>query len=140
MTSTPRPKKFKNTSPTGLGIAKNGKRQYPFIFQPDKAGAFVGEDDKNGYGQFRPKVGDYVATCIPSGILSAGTVGILVADEVPERLQTFHDGAQVIQYLDGRREPGWRYGIGYLTREQALEVRQFYIDDGRPERIKAKIF
>ncbi|MCD8494037.1 MAG: hypothetical protein LRY36_01235 [Alphaproteobacteria bacterium] len=48
-----------------------------------------------------------------------------------------HDGCYTVQFLDGRQEYTYRYGTGYLTEEQAKEVRDYYVKtEQRPERIK----
>lgn len=122
-------KKFNEVSPAGLGVAKNGKLRFPLKLQ---AGIRF-HDDFNNYGQKRPKVGDFVAYALPSGILSAGTVGKIVEEDKNVRI---HDGAYTIEFLDGTRREAWRYGTGHLTEAQAKEVRDQYIKEGRKDRIK----
>jgi hypothetical protein len=122
-------KKFNAMSPTGLGVAKNGKLQFPLKLQ---AGIRF-HDDFNNYGQKRPKVGDFVSYALPSGILTAGTVGKIIAEDKTVRM---HDGAYIIQFLDGETHEAWRYGTGHLTEAQAKEVRDQYLSQGRKDRIK----
>lgn len=127
-------KKFNAVSPAGLGIAKNGKYQFPFVLQIGKVQTHQFPDDVNAYGQKRPQVGDFCAYALPSGVLSAGTVGRIVEEHADDRT---HDGSYTIQFLDGRKEGGWRYGTGFLTEAQAKEVRDYYVErEKRPERIK----
>lgn len=84
-------KKFNEVSPAGLGVAKNGKLRFPLKLQVGKGF----HEDFNNYGQKRPKVGDFVAYALPSGILGAGTVGRIVEEDKTVR---FHDGAYTIEF------------------------------------------
>lgn len=114
-------KKFNNTTAGGLGIAKNGKLQYPFKFLDGENLS----DAYNHYGQPRPKVGDYCALVIPSGLMTAGRIGKILEDH-PEGI--VHDGHYLVEYLDGKIEPAWRYATGLVTEEQLKEVVQSYAD------------
>jgi len=127
-------KKFNKVSAAGLGIAKNGKMQFPFKYLAEQAQTGKLGDDLNAYGQKRPQIGDFCASALPSGILSAGTVGRIVSEDPRPR---FHDGSYTVQFMDGRLENTWRYATGYLTEAQAKEVRDYYVvTEKRPERIK----
>ena len=120
-------KKFNNTSAKGLGIAKNGKLQYPFKFQSN----LPFSDTYNKYGQIRPKVGDYCAYALPSGILTASTVARIL-EEHPN--SSSHDGHYVVEFLDGRIEDAWRYATGFLDKEQLQEVCSFYESDSATQK------
>ena len=122
-------KKFKATSPAGLGIAKSGKRQYPFKFQ---AGKFPTDHPSyNSYGQNYPEVGGFVVCVIPSGIMSAGTVGVL---EVVHN--NFGHTWSSIFFMDGRTEDCHQYAVGLATEDWIQEIIDYYVkEEGRPERI-----
>jgi hypothetical protein len=125
-------KHFNKVSKAGLGIAKNGKYQLPYKFLT--MDIQTATDNLNAYGQNRPKVGDYCAAALPSGVLSAGTVGKIIAEDPDGR---GHDGTYTIQFLNGKIGKEWRYGVAFLTEEQAKEVRDYYtVQEKRPGRIK----
>jgi hypothetical protein len=123
-------KKFNEVTNAGLGVAKNGKLRFPYTFKMRKAGT----DEHNNYGQPRPKVGDYCCNALPSGLLTAGTVGRIIAEDPNEKT---HDGSYTVELLDGSTTTAWRYGTGHLTEEQVKEVVDYYKKENRTERIKA---
>ncbi len=122
------PKKFSQMSPAGLGLAKNGKLRYPFKYEVEVSSLH------NLYGQPHPAVGEYCAYAIPSGVLSAGTVGRIVA-EAPH-----YSGGCIVEFLNGERQTCHRHGVGALTEAQAREVNDYYTQQGRPERVKVDWF
>lgn len=127
-------KTFEKVSKAGLGVGKNGKLRYPFKFT---AGVQT-PDELNNYNQPRPQVGDFCSYCIPSGTLSAGTVGKILEDH-PE--VTTHDGSYIVQFMDGNVREIWRYAAGRMTEEQVREVHDYYVEDQkRPERVKVDWF
>jgi len=125
-----RPKTYPKMSPAGLGIGKNDKLLYPFIFTSG-----VASDTLNSYGQPRLKVGDYCAVT-HSGILSAGTVGKIIKVKKEEWTDIDKEGYE-IEYLDGKIEPEWGYRAGVMTKDQVKEVIDYYHKKGRPQRVKA---
>ena len=127
-------KKFNAVSDTGLGVAKNGKLQFPFKFQAEKIQSGQMPSGFNAFGQAYPQIGDFCACALPSGILSAGTVGRIIAEGDSE----FHKGGSFkVALLDGTTLEMHKYGIGVLTEAQAKEVRDYYVKkEKRPERVK----
>jgi hypothetical protein len=123
-----RPKKMNAVTPNGLGICKDGKLKYPFIFTAGQSFP----PQYNNYGQPRPVVGDYCVVCIPSGRLTAGTVGKIISEDANEPIQ---DGSYTVEYLDGKVEKCWRYSAGHITLAQVQEVVDYYSNVGRPERV-----
>lgn len=93
-------------------------------------------DDKNPnkinmYGQPMARVGDYVFVGnSPSG----GTVGKVIA--IDRKTQCHGGPAVEVEMLSGERK--WEWVTYALVIDQAAvqEVKDFYIADGRPERIK----
>ncbi len=85
-----------------------------------------------------PKVGDFVQQMPPVG---AGTIGRVVALEASHpygREATQFDCYIVVEFLDGHTDSAWAHNTWPLTYEAVQEVKEFYIQDGRPERIKVR--
>lgn len=134
MSVAPVRKKFNAVSPAGLGIAKNGKYQFPLKAQLEKIQTGQMPEGFNMYAQPYPKAGDFCAYALPSGILSAGTVGRVIGEG---DFGTRHDGSFKIELLDGSVTEGYKYGVGVLTEAQAKEVRDYYLEkEKRPSRVK----
>jgi len=87
------------------------------------------------------KVGDYVY--MTGAGVSAGTVGRVIC------LEDFGDGSgkdihsgnthwwsAEVETLDGESNNGWLWTLTVLPYNAIQEVKDFYINDGRPERIK----
>ena len=102
-------------------------------------------DRVNWIGQPHAQVGDYVYQAGPA--ISAGTVGKIVdidADRI-ERLNsqghrigthyTMHTPV-TIEFLDGKRNQLWLWYLAVIDASALQEVKDFYINDGRPDRIK----
>ena len=84
------------------------------------------------------KVGDFV--CMSGAGVSAGTVGQVVA---LKDLGTFQPGYGIwwsaeIEALDGEIYNEWLWTLSVLPYSAVQEVKDFYIADGRPERIKVR--
>lgn len=126
-------KRFKSVSPAGLGIAKNGKYQLPYKFQANLIQSGQMPPRTSAYGFLWPEVGDFVAAAIPSGILSAGTVGKVISTDY----SSAHPSVKLMK-LDGSADGAWAYALCPMTREQVKEVHDFYAD--RPERIGVEWF
>lgn len=125
-------KAFEQVSTQGLGIAKDGKLRYPFTFNGDNV-----SDTLNAFGLPYARPGDFCAYALPSGRLTAGTVGRVLSEEFFNYASGGRSRSFRIQMLDGCIEHGHDYGVGVLTEAQAKEVRDYYVQqEKRPERIK----
>lgn len=84
-------------------------------------------------GQPLPRVGDYVH--VGSGV-SAGTVGKVI------NIKTFKFSGQDgmisidVETLAGKIQQGWAIGSTVIDYAAVQEVKDFYIADGRPDRIQ----
>ena len=125
-------------TPAGLLTCANGKLKFPFKFQQNLYPHSSVPVTTNLYCQSYPTIGDYVFCGPASGVMSAGTVGIIVRDASNDPgMAGIHDGLWEIEKLDGELDCSWKYITGVLTKDQVLEIKQYYINDGRPNRIKA---
>lgn len=118
------------TTAAGLHLSKNGRLKYPIKGN-------YSEDIPYGYtayGQAHPKPGDFVCDT-SNGMLSAGTVGRIISENTKEKI---HGGSYQIQMLDGAIKGSWRYGVGLMTEQQVQEVVDFYVADGRANRVFVK--
>ncbi len=107
-------KQFKNYTKTGLGISKTGKIQIPEVFGISSSTTVI-----NAYNQIHAEKGEFVASAIPSGIISKGTLGI-----VEYRISTPHDtGITTIFCINGDHREDWSYGVFKLTEDQFKEAK-----------------
>lgn len=121
-------------TPTGrLKLPKNLKKLPED--QLDTSGTTV-----NWCGMPVPKIGDYVH--IGNGV-SAGTVGRLISTkDFGQKANPNHScgldywWSGEVETLAGTIEHSWIWGMTPLTAEAVQEVKDFYIQNGRPERIK----
>lgn len=130
--SKARLKKFQKTSPAGLGIAKNSKRIFPYVFGTES------DQTTNAFGFPHAKCEDFV--CM-DGIMSAGTVGkLLEIEDVSHTIMNSRPGNHIsakIQMISGKIESTWLYGVATITEEQIKEVVSYYVDEeNRLERVK----
>jgi hypothetical protein len=96
----------------------------------------------NWCGEPVAKIGDFVYL---TGSISAGTVGRLVGQQDLGRSQPGfenHYGSPDhwisgdIETLDGKVNSEWLWTISVIPYTAVQEVKDFYINDGRPDRIK----
>lgn len=87
------------------------------------------------------KVGDYVY--MTGAGVSAGTIGRVVSleDFGAAAMPNIHSGndhwwSAEVETLDGESNNGWLWTLSVLPYNAVQEVKDFYIADGRPERIK----
>jgi len=87
------------------------------------------------------KVGDYVY--MTGAGVSAGTIGRVVSLEdfgdgsgKPIHSGNTHWWSAEVETLDGSTNNGWLWTLSVLPYNAVQEVKDFYIADGRPERIK----
>jgi len=87
------------------------------------------------------KVGDYVY--MTGAGVSAGTIGRVVSLEdfgdgsgKPIHSGNTHWWSAEVETLDGNTNNGWLWTLSVLPYNAVQEVKDFYIADGRPERIK----
>jgi hypothetical protein len=87
------------------------------------------------------KVDDYVY--MTGAGVSAGTVGRVVAleDFGDDSGKLIHSGndhwwSAEVETLDGKINSGWLWTMTVLPYNAVQEVKDFYVNDGRPERIK----
>lgn len=101
-------------------------------------------DRQNWCGQPHAQVGDYV--CKTGGTVSAGTVGRVISIDVDYIQRYIADGHQCsehytlgtpakIEFLDGTQDTIWLWYLTVIDYNAVQEVKDFYINDGRPERI-----
>lgn len=96
-----------------------------------------GVSGTNWCGQVPAKVGDFIVRT-GHGV-SAGTVGKIirldnswVKPENPHILDVSAD----LELLDGKIDTTWLWYLTVIDEAALQEVKDFYIQDGRPERIK----
>jgi hypothetical protein len=119
-------------TPTGRLRAPKSKR-----VNEDYSGTVV-----TVFGGPAPKIGDYV---LSSPGVSAGTVGRVTS------IKDYGSGAYpgfigapnfqwVCDYegLDGKQHSMWAWALVVIPYSAVQEVKDFYIADGRPERIKVE--
>lgn len=111
----------------GLSLNKKGRLKYPIKVCDSPKGY-------NCYGQPFLSVGDYCCDTSNGG-LSAGTVGKITSVNYDDSV---YDGSFRIQMLDGHIESAWRHCVGSITEEQVQEVVDFYLADGRADRLFVK--
>jgi hypothetical protein len=90
----------------------------------------------NWCGEPVAKVGDYVY--MSGATVSAGTVGRVLS---LKDYGTFQPGYEhwwsaEVETLSGKINSGWLWTLSVLPYNAVQEVKDFYIVDGRPERIK----
>lgn len=120
----------KYTTPAGFLNTPSGRLKFPYP-KPPKVWAL----GTNFCGLPLISTGDMV-TITGNGI-AAGTVGVaLSVKEHPDYAVDVHRHSATVQYLDGKQEEEWSYFLTKLSREQVQEVIQFYVDRGRPQRVK----
>lgn len=90
----------------------------------------------NWCGEPVAKVGDYVY--MTGAGVSAGTVGRVVSmkDLGTSQPGYEHWWSAGVETLDGNTNNGWLWTLSVLPYNAVQEVKDFYINDGRPERIK----
>lgn len=102
-------------------------------------------DKWNWCGQPHAQIGDYVL--ITGGTVSAGTVGKVTDIQFNYIAEMNAQGHQLgdhytsmtpatIEFLDGHTEKTWLWYLTVIDSAAVQEVKDFYINDGRPGRIK----
>jgi hypothetical protein len=104
----------------------------------------LNNDRINWHGQSLAQVGDYVYKR-GTGI-SAGAVGKIISIDTNycqkhyiSRGKQVHYGMHTpatIEFLDGKRDLHWLWYLTVVDYSAIQEVKDFYINDSRPERIK----
>ena len=102
-------------------------------------------DRLNWCGQPHAQIGDYV--CQQGPAISAGTVGKIVAIDtgwlqrygIQGNIMGRHyslNTPATVELLDGKLDDIWLWYLTVIDASAVQEVKDFYINNGRPERIK----
>jgi len=85
-------------------------------------------------GLSKANIGDYVYWYRTA--ISAGTVGRLVSLTKSTMPGKGNASWATVETLDGKTKEGWDWFLSVIDYSAVQEVKDFYISDGRPERIK----
>ena len=87
-------------------------------------------------GQPAAKIGDYVF--VSGRGISAGTVGRVIALDNTFNKQESHtiNVSATFERLDGTTDCTWLWYLTVIDYATVQEVKDFYVSDGRPDRIK----
>lgn len=127
----------KTVTPAGWELSKTGRLSYPKRAETPYSDRVKNLGVLNIYGDPVVKVGDFARFTGTS--ISAGTVGRVIAvgcipADPPYCPNPFWHTD--VEMLDGSVKNGHLVYACPLTAEMVQEVKDFYIKDGRPERIK----